>query len=560
MADPPRASCDASLRAGQDALRRGEWEKAQTDFEATLARLHDCAEAWEGLGLACYWLQDARRMFEARQEAYRLYQARGDGRSAARLATWLASDFLEFRGEPAVASGWLERAAQLLAEVERSLEHAFVREIEAHVALAVHHDPAAARHAAREALEIALELGDTDHEMWARAIEGLALVAHGDVGDGMRRLDGAAAAALGGDMADLTAISVTCCYVIQACVRVRDYRRATEWCGRFHDFCTRWRLGTFLTFCRIQYGTVLLWRGEWEQAERELLAAREQLESVRPAARTAALVRLGELRRRQGRWTEAAELLEEARTHPLAALSRGALELDQGDAVSAEELADLVLRRTAGGADAERLAALELLARARAARGAHAQAAEAVAELETVAARVGTAPARAGALFAAGVAARLRGNYTDSRRCLADAADLYEAGGSPFEAGQARLELADALAAIGRGKPAEAEAKGALAVFEYLGADREAARARERLAALRLSPSREAAPDPHAVLTGRQREVLRLVAQGLSNRRIAEQLVLSEFTIRRHLSNIYARLGVSTRTAAVARALADGLL
>jgi LuxR family transcriptional regulator, maltose regulon positive regulatory protein len=560
MADHPGGGGDASLEAGKEALSRGEWETARARFQERLAGAGDCPEAREGLASACYWLQDPPLMFESRQRAYRGYQARGDVRSAARMATWLAADFLEFRGEAAVAAGWLERARQLLEGVRTSPEHAMLLDIEAHMALAVRHDAEAAYTAAAEARRIAQELGDLDHEMLARASEGLALVARGEVAEGMRRLDGAAAAALGGDMADLTAISFTCCYVIQACERVRDFQRASEWCNRFREICERWRLGTFLTFCRLQYGTVLLWRGEWALAEAELLAALEDLETVRPTARPAALVRLGELRRRQGRWEEAAALLEEARSHRLAALRRAALALDRGDAVAAEELVDQALARAPDSADAERAGALELLVRARAARGALREAAGALEQLRSLAAEIGTRTVQAAALFSAGLLALAGDEHETAIRRLREAADLFETIGSPFEGGCARLELARALLARGRGGSGHAEASAALAVFERLGAARESERARELLASSasrRADAGAAARPDG---LTSRQREVLGLVAQGMSNRQIAARLVLSEFTVRRHLANVYHRLGVSTRAAAVATALRQGLV
>lgn len=555
-----RSTTDPRLQEAFAALERGDWPGASALFESHLSDDDRCPEAWEGLGSVAFWLQNSARMFEARQRAYRGYRARGDERAAARVATWLASDFLEFRGEAAVSAGWLARAAQLLEGVEPCAELAWLRIIEAHHALVVRNDPPGARAAARDALRIARTVSDVDHEMLAGAIEGLAMVTAGDVRDGMRRLDASAAAALGGEMADLAAMSVTCCYVIQACEKVRDFGRATEWCGRFEEMCTRWRLGTFLTFCRIQRGTVLLWRGAWREAEDELLAALVDFERVRPTARPAALVRLGELRRRQGRWDEATELFEQTRTHRLAKLWRGALALDQGDPSGAEDAALQALRRARKDNAAERTAALELLVRARIAKGETDQAARSFPELESLAAEIGTDPVRGGALFVAGLLARALGKTDEAGRHLQDAADLLESSGCPFEAAAARLELARVRKAQGRTAAARAQARAALDLYEQLGATRAAEEARDVLAAA-STPDRAAASRPsEGLLTPRQREVLRLVAQGLSNRQIGAKLSVSEFTIRRHVANSFERLDVSSRAAAVARALRLGLL
>lgn len=102
-----------AVSAGQEALSRGAWEEARGAFEAALAQGEE-PEALEGLGLAAWWLDDAEVTFDARERAYRLYAERGDRRSAARVATAIAWDYEAFRGELAVANGWLRRARRLL--------------------------------------------------------------------------------------------------------------------------------------------------------------------------------------------------------------------------------------------------------------------------------------------------------------------------------------------------------------------------------------------------------------------------------------------------------------
>ena len=200
-----------------------------------------------------------------------------------------------------------------------------------------------------------------------------------------------------------------------------------------------------------------------------------------------------------------------------------------------------------------RIPALELLARARIARGELDEAGSAVAELREAERLVGTAPLRACADLAEGALAAAAADHDRARTLLEDAVDGFEASGAPFEAACARIELATSLAALGRSRPAGEEASTALASLLELGAGAEAARAQRLLG---TSGKAETLPE----LTPREREVLRLLAEGLTNRQIAERLVVSEHTVHRHVANILRKLDVSSRTAAAAHAAQSGLL
>src|SRR5690349_20849387 len=112
---PANALTPGSLRPAQDALRRGAWSEARTYLEASIS-LGETAEALEDLGVAAWWLDDSALTFGARERAYALYRDAGDARGAARVAIWLVWDYLAFRGDFAIASGWLERARRLLAQ------------------------------------------------------------------------------------------------------------------------------------------------------------------------------------------------------------------------------------------------------------------------------------------------------------------------------------------------------------------------------------------------------------------------------------------------------------
>jgi len=147
------------------------------------------------------------------------------------------------------------------------------------------------------------------------------------------------------------------------------------------------------------------------------------------------------------------------------------------------------------------------------------------------------------------------GNHQQARTSFEDAADLFARCGAPFEHGRARLELARSLAALGRRDAAEQEIKAALAAFRALGAVREMDRAAALLTVATSQPVDAAAVPGPSHLTGRESEVLRLIAQGLSDKGIAGRLHLSEHTVQRHVSNILTKLDLPSRSAAAAYAV-----
>src|SRR5262249_25526798 len=140
--------------------------------------------------------------------------------------------------------------------------------------------------------------------------------------------------------------------------------RAIRWCERIKEHSRRWGLKPLFAVCRTQYGSVCMWRGAWDEAERELTNACDELGICRPGMTIDGLARLGELRRRQGRLDQAAARFDRSGAHPIASLGRASIALDRGDARTAAELAERHLRRMPPKNRTERAAALELLIRA----------------------------------------------------------------------------------------------------------------------------------------------------------------------------------------------------
>jgi LuxR family maltose regulon positive regulatory protein len=550
--------------AGNDALTRGAWFEARESFEKVL-RDREIPEALEGLGLAAWWLDLADTVFDARERAYGLYVARDDHPAAARVAVWLAWDSWAFRGENAVSNGWLQRARRLLEGHPPCSERAWLELRAGSLCLVEGGDCARALALAAEGIEIARKAGDINFEILGRAVLGLALVTSGAVAEGMQSLDEASAAVMAGEVTDLVAIGLSFCYMIGACEQVRDYARATQWCARLKVFSSRWGLRPLFAVCRTQYASICIWRGQWSEADRELRAASIELAASRPAMTGDALVRLAELRRRQGRLDEANSLYDQVHDRGSGALGRGELALDRGDPACAAELAARYLRQAPVQNCTDRVPGLELLVRAFVGLGDLEGARSALAELSGIAAQLGTDPMRAAAAFATGCLTLADQRPDPARRAFEDAIDLYLQSGAPFEVARSRLGLARALGELGRFPAAIEESERAIALFSELEASLEVTRARGVQQALVFASEIDRDQPPSSspgtcILSRREIEVLRLVAQGFNNEDIAGRLFLSGHTIHRHVANILGKLQVSTRAAAVARASRLGVL
>jgi ATP/maltotriose-dependent transcriptional regulator MalT len=546
------ASSDGRVRVGEAALARGAWAEARAIFEQVLEQ-GDNVEALEGLSWAAWWIEDAPVCFDARERAYRLRRQSGELRRAAMLALWLADDHLIIRGERAIANGWFQRAGRLLEGLDPCPEHGWLDSLLGFKALG-DGDMARARELAGRARELGQRLRVVSVEMFALAVEGVALVNEGQVDEGMRCLDEAAAAALAGEFEEIVPAGWTCCLLLSACELVRDWDRATQWCSKVEEFGRSRRINFVTGTCRAHYGAVLTWQGRWAEAERELTASTQELIAERPAWSGAAIARLAELRRRQGRHGEADDLLLRAEGNALAKLVMAELALDRDDAQAARDIVEPALRRVPTGNPSLRAAPLEVSVRAALGTGDVDAAAAQASELRSIADDMGTCALRASASYSEGLVAAAAGDDETARHQLEDAVELFAVGGAAFELGRARLELASVLVSLGRADAAAREATAALQRLEAIGAAAAAVRARELLRSLEISPRAAPSAHPDQILTERQLEVLRLVAQGLTDAQVAQRLVLSKHTVHRHVQNVYATLGCSSRAAAVAEA------
>jgi ATP/maltotriose-dependent transcriptional regulator MalT len=531
-------SRDGHLEA-QAALRAGDWERAAALFQES----GDDGPALEGLGEALQWLGRFDEAISARERAFSAYQQGGLPLDASRQARWLAFLYAAVNANEAAAMGWFGRAERALEDQPESIEHAW---------LAFDRTPLIPEREERErvaeyALDAARANGDADLEFGALALLGECHVYAGRIADGMNLIDQAMAAVTSGEVTGVVVAGDIYCRLLSACERAGDVRRAEQWMGLAERFVQWSGYALVSTSCRMHYGAILTEVGRWTEAEQELLTALQVSERSYRGMRTYPLVRLAELRVRQGRFEEAERLLETNDWHPLARRSRATIALARGEYALAEDLLGLCLDREE---DAHPACAplLELLVEVRLLRTDDDGAREALAALQAIANASRDERAAAYADLASG---RLGGDPAKFQSALERFAELQ----LPFEAARARAELARAIAERSP-TAARDEARRALREFERLGAAQQADRT---AALLRRLGARDTRPWPRGAgeLTKREQEVLSLLAEGLSNAEIAERLVVSRRTAEHHVANILGKLGLRSRAEAAAYAVRE---
>jgi ATP/maltotriose-dependent transcriptional regulator MalT len=483
----------------------------------------------------------------ARQHAYAGYLETRDEQSAARAAWRMFWDHL-YNGDKVVALGWLRRARRHVAAIPEGAEHGYVALADAELALNRGLPGEAAAHAAR-AVEIGTRHDTQSIVAFGLTLHGRALIAQGRLDEGCASMDEAMTLVLSARL-DAFFTGAVYCTVIAECRDVADLRRAAEWTDAASAWCSSLPVVTpFHGICRIHRGEVLGLRGAWTQAEAEIRTAGDELAAFKPRSAAEALYALAEIQRRRGDLAGAEHSF--LRAHELGRNPQPGLalvRLAQGQT----EIAAAALRTALADGSASRLRRAQLLAaevEVALAAGDHTRARIAADDLSSIADAFDRPVMNATAAQARG---EVRLADDDARGAMADlraASTIWTDLQLPYEEARSRLLIGAAARAMGDDEGARLEIQTARAGFERLGARRDARRA----AAI------ADAPDRFAGLTAREGEVLRLVAAGQSNRQIGRALAISEYTVARHVQNIFVKLGVSSRASAAAVAVAHQL-
>jgi DNA-binding CsgD family transcriptional regulator len=544
MVQESRSRNDA-LDRGRESFDRRAWGDAYARLAAATRAGPLEPEDTERLAMAAHLVGRDAESTDIWARAHREFLNREDTEGAARCAFWLGFRLL-FQGERARSGGWLARARRLLDEARRDsvvlgylLLPAAIRRLE-------EGDGAGAHAVFGEAAEVGRRFGDTDLVTLARHGQGRALIRQNQLAAGVALLDEVMVAATAGELSP-SIVGDVYCSVLEACHEICDLHRAQEWTAALSDWCaSQPELIAHRGQCLVRRAELLQLHGAWPDAMDEAQRACERL-SDQPGrlAAGAAFYQRAELHRLRGEFSKAEEAYRQAGQRgrpPQPGLSLLWLAQGRGDAALAavcravDEPHDRQTRARVLGACVEIMLAANQVASARAAAD----------ELAEIAAGLDAPLLRALSTQAAGAVLLAEGAPRAALPALRRASTIWRELDAPFEAARVGVLLGQAHRELGDDDSADMETDAARQIFRRLGAAPDLARV-ETL-------PRAAAATRRGPLTTREVQVLRLVATGKTNRAIADDLVISEKTVARHVSNIFTKLALSTRAAATAYA------
>jgi DNA-binding CsgD family transcriptional regulator len=540
-----------ALKRGRESFERKAWAES---FEQLRAAERDAPlepEDLERLAMAAYLTGRDDACENSMARAHRMFLERREREGAARAAFWVSFALLS-RGAMAPAAGWLARAARVLDEVQLDSVVRGYLLIPTAIQRIVLGDAAAGYATFTQAAGIATRFGDRSLSALACHGLGRALIRLGNIAEGMARLDEAMVSVIAGDVAPVLAGDIYCS-VLEGCQETFDLPRAREWTTSLAQWCeSQPDLVRYRGECLIYRAEVMQWQGKWSVAEQDARSACALLTSGRGrAAAGAAFYRLGEVHRLRGEFDQAAEAYARANAcgrKPQPGMSL--LRLAQGDIhAAAASIRSALAETTARAARARVLAAaVDILLAA--ADTEHARAA--AGELSEIANALGAPLLSAISAQAAGAVLLAEGDLAAASAPLRLACDAWRDLEAPYEEAQTRLLIATVCERRGDADGQRLELDAARRLFEPL-------HARVGVAPIEQASARPVSRLPGSLST-REVQVLRLLAAGKTNRSIAEQLFISEKTVARHVSNIFDKVGVSSRTAATAWAFRHDLV
>jgi DNA-binding CsgD family transcriptional regulator len=540
------------LERGRESYVAGSWQSAYESLLAADRAFPLGAEDLELLATSAYMLGRDDDYLSVLERAHGAYLDCGEALRAVRCAFWTGLS-LALRGETARATGWFGRAERLLEReggdcVERG--YLLIPIVLQHKAAG---DYEGARATAAEAAEIGERFRDRDLVALVVQEQGHALVRLGRVEEGRRLVDEAMVAVIRGELSPIVT-GLVYCNTIAFCQEVYELRRAQEWTAALTRWCEQQPdMVAHTGLCLVHRAEIMELRGSWRDALEEARHAVERFAAGMAHQRATgyALYRQGEVHRLHGAFDAAEAAYRQAswygrEPHPGLALLR----LAQGERDAATAAIRRVVDETRE--PLARAALLPAYIEIMLAVGEPEAARGACRELEEISKRQGSEMLGALSAQARGALALAEGEARAALLSLRHAGHLWQELEVPYEAARTRALVAVACRVLGDADAAALELEAARGAFEQLGAAPDLARIDSLTAAARS--------DSAHGLTERELEVLRLVAAGKSNRQIAAELVISDHTVRRHLQNIFAKLGVSSRAAATAFAFRHALV
>jgi DNA-binding NarL/FixJ family response regulator len=540
-----------SLEQGRHALRARRWSRAVQLLSDAEGRAPLAPEDYEALTAARFMISPDQVGAEIMGSASQVLLDRGDVLRGVRAAFWAGATLLRL-GQFATGSGWNARGRRLLddAGIEDCVERGYL--LIAPVFAAMHAGQFEnAAGLVSEISVIARRFGDADLLTFIRQVEGRTRLLQGDIVGGMAILDEAMLAATTTEMSPLV-VGLIFCFMIRTAHEFHDVGRAREWTAAIERWCLpQPDLDMYRGECRVYHANVLRVTGDWPAASRQVtLACRAFLRPPPHPAAGFALYELGELHRLEGRYAQAEDEFSRAASHGhpaqpgLALLRLGQGKLDAASASIRRALAETRDALARAGLLPAFVDIMLAVGDAEAGQGAADELGQIGDQLRSEYLDGLAARARGALLLAAG---RPEEALAELRR----AAAIWQRLNAAYHAAQTRLLIGRACRELGDEDAARLEIDGARRAFSELGAEPDT-----RQAAAMLAPTGRDLPDG---LTGREAELLALLATGITNREIAAQLFISEKTVARHVSNIFSKLGVSSRAAATAYALKHDL-
>jgi DNA-binding CsgD family transcriptional regulator len=539
------------LAAEGDAFTRRAWSEAFAELTAADARQPLDAAGLERLATAAHCIGRNDDSAAAWARAYEAHLVAGDVAAAASVAAWCAFGLVT-RGEFALGMGWLGRTQTLCAEHDLDCPAKWFALGQMAAGTMFEGDYTNALVMFEEAQRNADRLRDRNGMLLTRLGQGQCLTQMGRATEAVRYLDEVMVTVTTDDVSPLVA-GLAFCASIETCQQMLDVRRAQEWTAALTRWCdAQPDLVPYRGNCLVHRAEILTLHGAWPEAFDHAERARAWLSGAAGELGVGnACYLLGELHRLRGEYADAEAAYKQASQHGHETQpGLGLLRLAQGHVDSAaaairralDETDDVVPRAHLLGGYVEVTLALKDFAAARAAAD----------ELNTIAAQVGAPMLRAQAMHAEGAVSLLEGDARAALGLLRSAWSVWRELEAPYDGARARALIGQACRALGDNDTAEMELDAARWIFQELGAAPD-------LASVQEFSRRRPAAVPGG-LSLREVQVLRLVAAGKSNRAIAEELFLSEKTVHRHLSNIFTKLDVSSRSAATAFAFQHNLV